>query len=73
MSISVPDNITALLNRVGHRIYQPLIELRIEAWVSKEPLSFNDKAQGEYRVLTKGDSWGRYLKPMVKTQRHLLI
>lgn len=58
MSISVPDNITALLNRVGHQIYQPLTELKIEGWLSKEPLSFTDKTQGEYRELTIGDSWG---------------
>ncbi|AXY02414.1 alpha-mannosidase [Vibrio alfacsensis] len=54
----VPDNITALLNQIGHRIYQPLTELKIEGWLTKEPCSFANRDSGDYRRFNIGDSWG---------------
>ncbi|MGL6314189.1 alpha-mannosidase [Vibrio sp. WXL103] len=58
MTHILPDNLTALLNRVGHNIYKPLTELSIEAWLTDEPLSFAERMQGEHRILNIGDSWG---------------
>lgn len=58
MPISVPNNISGLLNQVGHRIYQPLTELKIEGWLSKEPLSFAEREKGEHRQFNIGESWG---------------
>ncbi|WP_222939616.1 glycoside hydrolase family 38 C-terminal domain-containing protein [Photobacterium sp. BZF1] len=52
------ENASNLLERIGRKVYIPLSEMKIEGWLSKEPLSFADKRKGEHCQLRIGDSWG---------------
>lgn len=47
-----------LLQRTGNKVYTVISELSLEAWVTKEPQSFNYRCNGLYRKLKTGDTWG---------------
>lgn len=39
------------------RIYREICPLQIEAWITREPVLFADRTQGEHRQLKLGDPW----------------
>lgn len=47
------------LNKIERAIYTRLAVLRIEAWVTPEPVPFAERHTGDYRVLEPGQSWGK--------------
>ena len=51
-----------LINRtiltLRETIYKSVADLKTEIWHSKEPLKFEDRYNGEHRVLSVGESWG---------------
>jgi alpha-mannosidase len=48
----------ATSERIQKAIYVPIAELDITAWVTKEPLQYEDRANGAMMSLKKGDRWG---------------
>jgi alpha-mannosidase len=48
-------------NQIKEHIYKEICPLQIEAWVSKEPLSYSDRKMGTYKKLNVGDEWGEEL------------
>ena len=48
----------AMIEKLYHRIYEPLCDLEIEGFITKEPVPFGDKTSGERKVFKKGDKWG---------------
>ncbi|THF75489.1 alpha-mannosidase [Cohnella fermenti] len=59
------ETVPVMLERIKHtkerlneRIYRSLAPLAVEAWVTREPVSFAERESGSYRELTPGDRWG---------------
>ncbi|WP_438432094.1 alpha-mannosidase [Gorillibacterium sp. sgz500922] len=53
------DKAKAVLPRLRDAIYEPIGELAIEAWLTKEPVSFAERQSGTaLGALRKGDKWG---------------
>jgi alpha-mannosidase len=48
----------ATAERIEKAIYQPVADLDITAWVTKEPLPYTDRASGTMLILKKGEKWG---------------
>lgn len=44
--------------RLNNKIYQTVAALEVEAWVTKEPVSYSDKMTGRHIELAPGDKWG---------------
>lgn len=40
-------------------VYTPVADLMVEVWISKEPLTFENRFNGDYRILKFGESWGQ--------------
>ncbi len=43
---------------IAERIYQKIQPLEVEAWMTKEPVSFDERMSGEHIHLSAGDRWG---------------
>jgi len=48
-------------DQIKENIYKEICPFKIEAWVSKEPLSSGDRKSGTYKNLNVGDEWGEEL------------
>jgi alpha-mannosidase len=46
---------------IFEKIYEPLVPFTITAWVTSEPVSFEDRFQGKKLHLKQGDIWGQKL------------
>lgn len=51
-------NILSFKNTIYSNIYKKICRLDIEAYLSKEPLSWQDRTKGEKKKLQPGDKWG---------------
>lgn len=49
---------TGLREKLEYGVYQAVRQLEIEAYISREPLPFACRQQGEYKRLLPGDHWG---------------
>ncbi|WP_435165075.1 alpha-mannosidase [Paenibacillus glycanilyticus] len=47
-----------LLPRIREAIYQPVSALKVTAWVTKEPVPYEERTSGELVELTPGAKWG---------------
>ena len=47
-----------VLEMLGRATYQPIAELAIRAWWSREPLPYGQRQGGQERRLSIGDKWG---------------
>jgi len=47
-----------LLEKIKKSIYEPIADLKITAWRTKEPVSFQERKSGEKLNLKVGDKWG---------------
>jgi alpha-mannosidase len=52
------ENLQKLLTNLEQMIYQPISDLEITAWKTKEPVKFKDRKNGSRVVLKKGSNWG---------------
>ncbi|OHB52746.1 MAG: alpha-mannosidase [Planctomycetes bacterium GWF2_41_51] len=52
------NNILSFKDAINSQIYTTIGHLEIEAYLSKEPLSYQDRTKGEKRKLRPGDKWG---------------
>lgn len=43
---------------IAPHIYVPVAELEATVWVTKEPVSFENKCTGEKKIIKKGEKWG---------------
>ncbi|MGO4373391.1 hypothetical protein AB4Z21_22030, partial [Paenibacillus sp. MCAF20] len=53
-----PERLKAMLEDWKERIYTPLEELRVTAWVTSEPVSYEERMSGRWMELFPGDRWG---------------
>ncbi|GAB2566501.1 alpha-mannosidase [Gracilibacillus alcaliphilus] len=53
-----PDKLHKMKAFIADKIYEQLIPLKVEAWVTKEPVLFEEREQGTYLSLSAGDKWG---------------
>ncbi|GMA62911.1 glycosyl hydrolase-related protein [Alicyclobacillus fastidiosus] len=47
-----------MCNRIQEKIYTKISALSVTAWVTPEPVSYDNRMSGNKRVLTPGDKWG---------------
>jgi alpha-mannosidase len=52
------DEIAQFPERIERLIYQPILDLDVEAFVTKEPVSFMERTSGRRIALRKGEKWG---------------
>ncbi|SHE41180.1 alpha-mannosidase [Caldanaerobius fijiensis DSM 17918] len=45
-------------NRIFNAIYEKVAELNIKAWVTPEPVPYEERQKGEEKTLKIGDKWG---------------
>ncbi|MCA0758160.1 alpha-mannosidase [Paenibacillus sp. N4] len=53
-----PEQLKAILNDWKEHIYVPLEELRVTAWVTPEPVPYEERMSGQRIELAQGDRWG---------------
>ncbi|CAM4463951.1 alpha-mannosidase [Paenibacillus endophyticus] len=53
-----PEQLKSMLEGWKEQIYTPLSELRVQAWVTPEPVSFAERRSGRMVELAPGDRWG---------------
>ena len=46
-------------DKIKDLVYKPIAPLEVTAWVTPEPVSFEERMSGEKRNLKIGDSWGQ--------------
>lgn len=51
-------NIKKAIDRVQREMYQPIADLKIHAWVTSEPVAFDERYIGEEKHLSLGENWG---------------
>lgn len=50
--------IRGMMRAVEAAVYKPLTDLTVEAWLTKEPVSYRDRESGQHLSLKPGDKWG---------------
>jgi len=55
------ESVTALMARLQEAVYQPVADLEISAWVTPEPVHFENRTNGRELHLKQGDCWGEKL------------
>jgi alpha-mannosidase len=53
-----PERLKDMLDNWKERIYIPLEELRVTAWVTPEPVPYEERMSGKRMELFPGDRWG---------------
>ncbi|UVI27583.1 alpha-mannosidase [Paenibacillus spongiae] len=53
-----PGQLKNLLRKLDEQIYKPLVDLKVTAWVTKEPVAYEDRMSGQKIELASGDRWG---------------
>ncbi|MDQ0060239.1 alpha-mannosidase [Paenibacillus harenae] len=53
-----PERLKAMLEGWKERIYVPVEELRVTAWVTPEPVPYEERMSGRWMELFPGDRWG---------------
>ncbi len=61
MERTIDARIADLCTGIAERIYTPVTDFIIEAWISSEPLRFDERKNGRYRRLSCGERWGAQL------------
>lgn len=56
--IDMRKRLGRLKDRLEDMIYSEIAGLSIEAWTTKEPLPYQNRTDGRYMQLKKGDCWG---------------
>lgn len=53
-----PERLREMLNGLQSRIYEPLSALKVEAWVTPEPVPYEERTSGRKIELMPGNRWG---------------
>ena len=54
----VLENLRHCINRVKSTVYRKIVDLDLEIYTSKEPLTFENRMTGDYRKIRVGEKWG---------------
>ncbi|MFC5649777.1 alpha-mannosidase [Paenibacillus solisilvae] len=54
-----PGHLKSMLDRLKDHIYIPLTELKVIAWVTQEPVGYEERQSGSRIELAAGDRWGQ--------------
>ncbi|MBW7458108.1 hypothetical protein K0U00_29105, partial [Paenibacillus sepulcri] len=52
------NRLKSMLERLQAHIYEPVADLRVSAWVTPEPVSYEQRMSGAQVDLAQGDRWG---------------
>src|SRR5579859_3840734 len=52
-------DLASALSKIEHAMYTPLRPVSVEAWLTPEPVPYEARTTGDYRMLTLGQSWGK--------------
>ncbi|TCP21335.1 alpha-mannosidase [Scopulibacillus darangshiensis] len=52
------DRLTAMKEQIAEKIYQKVSSLSVNAWVTNEPVSFENRKSGSHISVVPGDKWG---------------
>lgn len=52
------QRLSSTLEEIKNRIYRIVATLDAEAWITKEPVAFEEKTTGEWRKIQIGEKWG---------------
>ncbi len=52
------QEITQFLEKIEQSVYEPLADLELTAWTTKEPVPFKEREQGKKAFPKKGEKWG---------------
>lgn len=53
-----PERLRQMLDRLQTRIYEPLSPLTVTAWITPEPVPYEERTSGRKVELAPGDRWG---------------
>lgn len=52
------ERLNQMLSKLRESIYEPVANLKVTAWVTPEPVSFEERRSGKKITLSHGDRWG---------------
>jgi len=52
------DRIDRTIAGLPKAVYEPVADLAVEAWVTREPVAYADRKQGEHKAIKVGETWG---------------
>ncbi|WP_408894978.1 alpha-mannosidase [Paenibacillus taichungensis] len=53
-----PERLKQMLNKLREAIYEPIAELEVTAWVTPEPVPYEERMTGMKVPLKQGEQWG---------------
>ncbi|WP_211746113.1 glycoside hydrolase family 38 C-terminal domain-containing protein [Paenibacillus sp. Marseille-Q4541] len=53
-----PEQLQQMVTKLRESIYQPIAELEVTAWVTSEPVPYEERRSGTEITLTHGERWG---------------
>lgn len=53
-----PERLKQMLNKLREAIYEPIAELEVTAWVTPEPVPYEERMTGTKVTLKQGEQWG---------------
>ncbi|MGW7158959.1 alpha-mannosidase [Paenibacillus taichungensis] len=53
-----PERLKQMLNKLREAIYEPIAELEVTAWVTPEPVPYEERMTGTKMTLKQGEQWG---------------
>ncbi|SHN57567.1 alpha-mannosidase [Paenibacillus sp. ov031] len=53
-----PERLKQMLNKLREAIYEPIAELEVTAWITPEPVPYEERMTGTKVTLKQGEQWG---------------
>lgn len=53
-------HLNQMLSKLREAIYEPIAQLNVKAWVTPEPVPFEERMSGQQITLSQGEHWGSY-------------
>ena len=53
------DVLATFRDRIQNAVYKPIADLKVDAWVTPEPVAFSKKKTGKKKTLQVGKKWGK--------------
>ena len=57
--LQTPRDLLRTLEKIERAVYTPVAALQVEAWITPEPVPFDQRQAGEYKEVKLGESWGK--------------
>lgn len=52
-------HLNQMLSKLREAIYEPIAQLNVKAWVTPEPVPFEERMSGQQITLSQGEHWGK--------------